>query len=328
MKKSLLLLGAIAGIALTGCKVKSTIKVNPDKEKYVVGIAQYAPHVALDAATEGFKEKLTELLTAEGRQVEFREKNASGTQSLCTTIVNDLVSYDVDLIMANATPCVAAAYQATSVIPILGTSVTEYGVALNIEFKDGKSGTNVSGTSDLAPLDQQVEIMTQLNPSARKFGIVYNASEPNSKFQADEVAKYLKQKNLESKEYVLSDASTISSICGLAASEMDVIYIPTDNFCANNVNAINAEFAGRIPVFAGEEGICKGCGFATLSIDYKELGKITGEMAFNVLLGKQDIREYAVKYDEHAKKKYVKSRCEEFGITIPTDSGYEELVIE
>ena len=328
MKKSLLFVGAIAALALTSCGNNKKIKVDPNKEKYVVGIAQFAPHVALDAATQGFKEKLTELLTAEGRQVEFREKNASGTQSLCTTIINDLVSYDVDLIMANATPCVAAAYQATSVIPILGTSVTEYGVALNIEFKDGKSGTNVSGTSDLAPLDKQVDIMTELNPTAKKFGIVYNASEPNSKFQADEVSKYLRQKNLEAKEYILSDASSMESICNLAASEMDVIYVPTDNFCANNVNVLDAAFTGRAPVFAGEEGICKGCGFATLSIDYKELGKITGEMAFNVLLEKQDIKEYAIKYDEHAMKKYVKSRCDAFGITIPTDSGYEELVIE
>ena len=135
MKKSFLLLGATAVFALTGCGKK--IKINPDKQKYLVGIAQYAPHVALDAATNGFKAKLTELLTAEGREVEFKENNAAGEISNCPTIVNDLVAKDVDLILANATPCLSAAYQATSTIPILGTSFTEYGVACIIQLKDG-----------------------------------------------------------------------------------------------------------------------------------------------------------------------------------------------
>ena len=327
MKRSLLFLGAVATLALTSCGNKK-IKINPDKEKYVVGIAQFVPHEALDAATNGFKAKLTALLTAEGRQVEFQDTNAAGEISNCPTIINSLVSKDVDLIMANATPCLSAAYQATSTIPILGTSVTEYGVACDIKLEEGKTKTNVSGTSDLAPLDVQVDIMTSLNPTARKFGILYSSSEANSKYQVEEVKKYIAAKGSDyvATEYAISGTDTLNSICQTAAAREDVIYIPTDNFCADNGDTINPIFEGaHKPVFAGEEGICKKCGFATLSINYYELGEITGEMAFNVLLGKKDIREYPIQYHTNPKKEYVKSRCDALGITIPENEGYVEI---
>lgn len=326
MKKSSLLLGVVAVSALAACG-KSGIKVNPDKEEYVVGIAQYAPHPALDAATEGFKEKLTALLTAEGRKVTYEFNNCDGKDNLVQTNITNLVAKDVDLIMANATPCVSQAYSSTSYIPILGTSVTEYGVACDIEIVDGMTKTNVSGTSDLAPLDQQAENMVQLLPSATKIGLLYSASEANSKFQVTEMKKYLTEKGKTVTEYEIANANVLESVCNTAAAAEDAIYIPTDNFCASNGSAIEPIFtANNIPVYAGESGICKTCGFATLSIDYFELGKITGEMAFNVLLGKQDIREYAIQYYPTPKKQYVKSRCEALGITVPTD--YEELEIE
>ena len=319
------MLGATAVLALTGCGKK--IKVNPDKQKYLVGIAQFAPHVALDAATNGFKAKLTELLTAEGREVEFKENNAAGEISNCPTVVNDLVAKDVDLILANATPCLSAAYQATSTIPILGTSVTEYGVACNIELKDGATGTNVSGTSDLAPLDTQVDIMTSLLPSARKFGIIYSSSEANSKYQVEEVKKFLQAKGMTVNEYAISGSDTLNSVCQTAAANEDCIYVPTDNFCADNANTINTIFEGaHVPVFAGESGTCAKCGFATLSISYYKLGEITGEMAFNVLLGKKDITKYAIQYESSPKKQYVASRCASFGIEVPSD--FEELPLE
>ena len=189
MKKILALLGLTSTISLSGCSGKT--KVNPDKQKYEVGIAQLVTHPALDAATAGFKEKLTSLLQGAGREVSFIENNAAGDSALCPTITTDLVSKDVDLILANATPCLTAAYAATSYIPILGTSITDYGAALGIEFKDGKSGKNVSGTSDLAPLDQQASEMVKLLPSANKIGILYCSSEANSKFQVDEITKQL-----------------------------------------------------------------------------------------------------------------------------------------
>ena len=325
MKKGSLLLAVASVAALAACG-KGGIKINPDKEKYIVGIAQFVPHAALDAATNGFKEKLTALLTAEGRQVEFETTNAAGDVANCPTIINSLVSKDVDLILANATPCLSAAYTATSNIPILGTSVTDFGVACEIEIEDGKTKTNVSGTSDLAPLDGQVNAMLELVPTANKYGILYSANEANSKFQVDEVKKHLEAAGKTVKTYPISGSETLLSVCNAAKAE-DLIYIPTDNFCAENVETIAQAFDGDdTPIFAGEEGICKGCGFATLSIDYHRLGEITGEMAFNVLLGKKDIREYAIQYDTNVKKLYVASRCAAFGIDAAS-KGYQELVI-
>ena len=322
MKKRILTLGLLSIIALTGCN--KSIKIDPDKEKYVVGIAQFAPHVALDAATNGFKAKLSSLLAAEGRQVEFEETNASGDLSLPSVIVNSLLAKDVDLIMANATPCVSAAYSATSTIPILGTSVTDYGVACDLKMEGGKSGTNLSGTSDLAPLGTQVEEMLKLLPRADKFGILYCSSEANSKFQVDEVSRVLREKGKTVNLRSFVDATDLQAVCLRAASEDDAIYIPTDNTAAQCGSIINSVFASRrIPVYAGEEGICKAAGIATLSIDYFKLGEITGEMAFKVLLGKEDIREYAIKYDEQPVKKFNKAKCEDLGIEVPSD--YVEL---
>ena len=179
MKKITALILAIAlclGTALTfsACSDTDTIKINPDKEKYVVGICQLITHDALDAATKGFKDALTEALAKEGRTVEFKEQNAAGDSNTCTTIVNSFVADDVDLIMANATAALQAAANATVTIPVLGTSITEYGVALEIENFDGVVGGNISGTSDLAPLEIQAQMMidTLALESGAKIGLL------------------------------------------------------------------------------------------------------------------------------------------------------------
>lgn len=318
MKKSLFFIGAAAMLTLTGCGKKTD---------YVVGIAQYAPHVALDAATKGFKDKLSSLLEAEGKTISFKETNAAGEISNCPTIINDLVSKRVDLIMANATPCVSAAYNATSTTPILGTSVTDYGVALGVTLEDGKTKKNVSGTSDLAPLDEQVNIMTSLVPSASKFGILYSSSEANSKYQVTEIKKFLEAKGKTVTEYAISGTDALQAVCNSAAAAEDCIYIPTDNFCADNAKTIAPIFEGaHKPVFAGEAGICQKCGFATLSIDYYQLGQVTGEMAFEILFKNANVADMAIRYDANPKKQYVKSRCEALGITVSSD--FEELAAE
>lgn len=321
MKKIVTVLALASTLLMTGCS--DQIKVNPDKEKYVVGIAQFVQHPALDAATKGFKTKLTSLLAEESRQVEFIEQNAMGDKTLPPQIASTLVSKDVDLIMANATPCVSAAFNTTTYIPILGTSVTDYGVAISIDMPDGKSGTNVSGTSDLAPLDVQADEMVKLLSLGErsKVGILYCSAEANSKFQVNKVKEYLTAKGITVKEFAFSQASEIQAVCN-SALDQDAIYIPTDNTCAEKADMIDSIFyPNKIPVYCGEEGICSGCGFATLSIDYEKLGQITGEMAFNVLLGKEDIREYAIKYDDAPVKKYKSDRCAYYGIEI-TDPEY------
>lgn len=286
-------------------------------EKYVVGICQLVQHDALDAATNGFMDALNELLPG---QVEFDVKNASNDIPTCGTIVTGFVASDVDLILANATPALQAASTATQTIPVLGTAVTEYGVALDIDGFNGIVGGNISGTSDLAPLDQQAAMLLELCPEAKTIGILYCSAEANSVYQADVVKAALEAAGLTVSIYTFADSNDVATVTQTACSDCDVLYIPTDNTAASCTEAINnvAEPAG-VPIVAGEEGICKGCGIATLSIDYYELGKTTGAMAAKILTGEADIAEMPIEYYQNPVKKYESSRCEALGITVPAD---------
>ena len=286
-------------------------------QTFVVGICQLVQHDALDAATEGFKQALTDKL---GDKVTFQEGNASGDPATCSVIVNQFVSDDVDLIMANATPALLAAVAATNEIPILGTSVTDYGSALEISDWTGATGFNVSGTSDLAPLDGQAAVLKELCPDAKVVGILYCSGEPNSKFQADTITPMFEELGLEVKEFTFADSNDVANVTATACSECDVLYLPTDNTAASCTEAINnvAEPAG-VPIVAGEEGICKGCGIATLSIDYYELGRTTGTMAAKILTGESNVSEMPIEYYQNPVKKYDAARCEALGITVPSD---------
>jgi len=325
MKKALSILlvcAMLVGMALTlascGDK-KGKVKVDPDKAKYTVGICQLVQHPALDAATQGFKDALTKALTEAGREVEFLSQNAQGDTTTVTTIINTFVSNDVDLIMANATASLQTAYNATETIPILGTSITEYGVALGIEDFDGVVGGNVSGTSDLAPLETQAQMMidTLGIEAAHKIGLLYCSAEPNSKYQVDVVKAYFEKKGITAKEFSFSDANDLSVITEKAAKECRAIYVPTDNTVASNTTIINNICsAAKVPVFAGEEGICSGCGYATLSISYYNIGVKTGEMAADVLLGRKSISEMPIEYDAEPVKKYNEAICNAIGIDV------------
>lgn len=296
---------------------------------YTVGICQYIAHPALDAASEGFKASLTAALEKEGCTVTFRQQSADGQFDLIGTIINGFVSEKVDLILANATPVLQVAANATDSIPILGTSITEYGVALDIDNFNGVVGGNISGTSDLAPLTEQAKIMAELLPNAQKIGILYCSAEPNSVYQANVVKAELEKLGKTVSIHTFSDSNDIQMVVTSAADKCDAIYVPTDNTVAANTEIVNNICGEKnIPVFAGEEGICKGCGFATLSISYYKLGEVTGEMAARVLLGKEDISTMAIEYDNTPVKKYIKSVCEALGIVIPENAGYEEIVEE
>lgn len=325
MKKIVSLILALAlclgtCFALASCKDKEPeIKINPDKEKYVVGICQLITHDALDLATKGFKDALTTALAAEGRTVEFKEQNAAGDSNTCTTIVNSFVADDVDLIMANATAALQAAANATVTIPVLGTSITEYGVALEIENFDGVVGGNVSGTSDLAPLETQAQMMidTLALKSGAKVGLIYCSAEPNSQYQVDVVKAYLEGKGYICQDYKFTDSNDLQSIAANAANSVDAIYVPTDNVVASNTSIINNICEPKkVPVFAGEEATCAGCGYATLAISYYNIGKVTGEMAAKVLLGKTDINTLAIQYDSAPVKKYNEKACINLGIDV------------
>jgi len=328
-------LAAVMALGLSACSntpsaptgtptgAENTETPAPGGETYVVGICQLAPHPALDAATEGFIDALNELLPG---QVDIKNQNAAGDSPTCGTIINGFVSEDVDLIMANATAPLQAAASATADIPVLGTSITEYGVALGIENFSGTVGSNVSGTSDLAPLDQQAAMIKEWYPEAKTVGLLYCSAEPNSQYQVDNVRAYLEDMGYTCTLYPFSDTNDMASVTQTAADNSDVIYVPTDNTAANNSGIIDNICRGVVPVFAGEEGICGGCGVATLSISYYDIGYKTGEMAVQILTGQADVSTMAIQYAPQFTKKYNPATCEALGLTAP--EGYEAIVTE
>ena len=284
---------------------------------YTVGVCQLVQHPALDAATQGFQDALTEKA---GESVTFDVQNASGDSNTCSTIVNGFVADNVDLIMANATPALQAAVAATGDIPILGTSVTDYATALDIDDWTGATGINVSGTSDLAPLDEQAAMLNELFPDAKVVGLLYCSAEPNSKYQVDVITGYLTELGYECVEYTFADSNDVASVAQSACDGSDVIYIPTDNTAASCTEAIrNVVEPAQKPVIAGEEGICKGCGVATLSISYYDLGYATGEMAYEVLVNGADVATMNVAFAPNVTKEYNAELCDLLGVTVPED---------
>ncbi len=306
---------ATACFAFTGCTDNNTNK------KYKVGVCQLVQHPALDQATEGFIKALKDELGAEN--VEIDVQNASGDTNVCNTIIGSFVGKNVDLIMANATPALQAAYNATTTIPILGTSITEYGVALDTTLTNGVVGGNVSGTSDLAPLDEQADMILEFMPDVKTVGIIYCSAEANSKYQVDEMTKHLNAKGVEVKPYAFSDSNDISSVVTAACSDCEAIYIPTDNTAASCAETIgNIVRENKIPVFTGEENPAKVCGVASLTISYYDLGVTTGKMAAKILKGEADVSTMKIEYAP-ATKKYNKEMCDLLGLTVP--AGYVEM---
>ena len=318
MKKKLIsiLLAVCLLLALAACG--SNNGGGAQDKTYVVGVCQLVQHDALDAATRGFEEALKAEL---GDAVEIRVQNASNDIPTCSTIVSGFVADGVDLIMANATPALQAAAAATQEIPILGTSVTEYGVALDIKDFNGTVGGNISGTSDLAPLDQQAEMIPELIEDVRTVGILYCSAEPNSVYQAEVVKAKLESMGITVQVYTFADSNDVAAVTATACAENEALYIPTDNTAASCAEAINnvAEPAG-VAIIAGEEGICRGCGIAALSISYYDIGYTTGQMAARILRGEADISTMPIEYYPNPVKKYNPTLCEALNIVVP--EGY------
>lgn len=315
------LLASLLTLTLIGGLIACGSTASESDDTYTVGICQLVQHEALDAATQGFKDALTESL---GDKVTFDEQNAQGDSNTCSTIINSFVSNNVDLILANATPALQAAAAGTNEIPILGTSVTEYGVALEIENFSGTVGGNISGTSDLAPLDGQADMLQELCPDASTVGLLYCSAEANSQYQVDTIKTYLEEKGYNCEYYAFSDSNDLSSVVTTAAGSVDVIYVPTDNTVASNTEIINNIcLPAGVPVVAGEEGICASCGIATLSISYYDLGVATGKMAAKILAEGGDISTMPIEYAPNFTKKYNAANCDALGITIPDD--YEAI---
>ena len=289
---------------------------------YNIGICQLVQHEALDAATKGFKDTLTEKLGAD--KVKFDEQNAQGDSATCATICNQFVSSNYDLILGNGTAALQAAYTATPSIPILGTSITDYGTALDMAEWTGVSGMNVSGTTDLAPLDKQADMLKELFPDAKTIGILYCSAEANSKYQSDTITPFFESAGYTVKTYSFADSNDVAAVSKTACDERDFLYIPTDNTMASNTEIINNIcLPAKVPVIAGEQGICEGCGIATLSISYYDIGYKAGEMAYDILVNGADITTMKIESAPNVTKMYNPAICEELGITIP--DGYEAI---
>ncbi len=312
MKKLLAVLLTL--LLLAGCAGGSEGSSEPSEEEKVfhVGILQLLPHEALDAATQGFKDALKEKL---GDRVVFDEQNAAGEASNCSIIANQFVADDVDLIFANATPALQAASTATAEIPIVGTSVTSFKVALNMSSWEGTTGINVTGTSDLAPLDQQAAQVLEIQPEAEKVAIFFCSAEPNSVFQTEEIEKELAKLGLETQRFTFADSNDIASVAASASDWGDVVYIPTDNTAASY--ASEEQFFK--PAVVGEAGICKKVGCVTVSIAYYDIGFRAGEMAFEILENGADPSTMKVEEVSKTTKMWNPDICGKYYITVSDD---------
>ncbi len=307
MKKivSLIMVAVIAIVAcfaLASCGDKA-------ESAYVVGICQAMEHESLDKATQGFMDSLTAELAKSGKTVEFDEQvDADGKQ--CTTIVNAFNAKGVDLIMANATPALLAAANVTSTIPVLGTSVTDYADTFG-----GEIPANVSGTSDAVPFDEQAEMMiTTLNLVAGdKVGVIYCTNESNSLIQYNAVKELFDAKGIVVEAFTFSETTELQAVVTSAASSCKAIYVPSDNTVAQNDSVVGTICTeNNVPVFTSYGGaIC----YASLAIDYYELGAETGRMAAEILLGNKTPAEIEIKTLTPTVT-YNEELCNQLGIAV------------
>ena len=306
MKKALslalaLMLCICACIPLASCG-KST--------DYTVGICQLMVHPSLDEATQGFIDALTEELEKAGKTIDI-DTQVAGEANLCTTVINTFTAKNVDLIMANATPALLAAANATTTIPVLGTSVTDYADT----FK-GNIPENVTGTSDAVPFDEQAKMMiSSLGLVAGdKVGVIYCTNESNSLVQYNAVKALFESEGIVVEAYTFSETTELQAIVTSAATNCKAIYVPSDNTVAQNDSIVGTICTqNKVPVFTSYGGtIC----YASLAIDYYELGVETGKMAAEILLGNKTVADYEIKTLTPTVM-YNEELCNQLGITVP-----------
>ena len=291
-----------------------------DEVSYTVGICQLMQHDALDAATKGFKDALTEEF---GDAVTFDEQNAQGDSATCSTIVTGFTANGYDLIMANATPALQAAIAATTTIPILGTCVTDYATALDMEFDpaDG-TGINVSGSSDGVPGQLYADLVVELLPDAKNVSVLYCSAEANSVVQADDFIAAAEDLGLTCTRYTFADSNDMQSVVTAAVENCDALYIPTDNTAASNMTIVdNICRPAGIPVICGEENMCGLGGLATVTIDYYNVGYLCGQQAVKVLKDGADVSTMPIAYVSDPVKKYNADYAEAIGFEMP--DGFE-----
>ena len=290
------------------------------KADYTVGIVQLVDHVALDAANKGFREELKALMNEQGKTVKFDNKSASNDIGNCTTISNTFVSKKVDLILAIATPAAQAAAAATKDIPVLFTAVTNPVVAKLVEDWDNPN-TNVSGTSDLNPVQDQIDLIRRLVPEVKKIAVFYDTDEANSLYQVELVEEYCKELDIKVVRKGLTEIGNLE-VTYKSLGDVDAIYIPTDNTLANGAEYVHTlnKNGKKLPIVCGEQGMNDKCGVATYGIDYYELGKQTARMAYKILVEGADIKSMPVEKAEGEPKLTINQTvANEINFTIPEE---------
>lgn len=287
---------------------------NENSADFTVGVCQLMVHDSLDQATKGFTDRLTEMLQQEGKTVAI-DVQVAGEANLCTTVINTFTAKNVDLIMGNATPALLAAANATTKIPVLGTSVTDY----EDTFK-GNIPENVTGTSDAVPFADQAQMMIDtLNLVAgEKVGVLYCINESNSLVQYNAVKELFEEKGIEVKAYTFSEVTELQALVTSMASECKAVYVPSDNTVAQNDSLVGTICTDKkVPVFTSYGGdIC----YASLAIDYYALGQRTGEMAAQMLLGQKTPSDMVVE-TLIPSVEYNEELCTKLGIAIAATTG-------
>ena len=281
-------------------------------DSYKIGINQLVQHPALDSATAGFKEAFEEA----GVDVEFDEQNANGEQSTALTIAQQFASADLDLVLSVATPAAQATAQNIQDTPVLFTAVTDPVSAELIDSLEAP-GANVTGTSDVAPVDQQLDLLKELVPDAKKVGIVYASGEVNSQVQVDDAKEAAESRDLEIVTQTVTNVTEIPQAVQ-ALGDVDAFYVPTDNLVVSGIaSLVQAAEGSKTPVIAAEAGTVEGGAVATLGIDYTELGRQTGEMALRILRDGEDPATMAVETAKEFTYMVNEDAAERQGVTIP-----------
>ncbi|MFV0412337.1 MAG: ABC transporter substrate binding protein [Oscillospiraceae bacterium] len=315
MKKvvSLALAAMLALGLLAGCSKQGVIKI---------GVIQYVAHDALDAAYKGFVEGLAEAGYTEGDKVSFDYQNAQGDQANCPIIATKLVNSGSNLILAIATPAAQAVATATKEhqdIPVLVTAVTDPFDAGLVASNEAPGG-NITGTSDLTPVKEQMELLTKLVPTAKKVGFLYASSEANSVFQINMARAAAEALGLETEDFTVSNSNDVQAVVKSMVGKVDAVYTPTDNMIAQTMSTVaRVALEGKLPVIVGETGMVESGGLASYSIDYYELGKITAQQAVEILEGKAKPADMPIRYQEDFKLEINQETASALGITVPAD---------
>lgn len=317
--KLLMILALGFAVVMTSPKSESTNQTSKSKKLLKIGILQLTEHPALDAAKQGFVDGLASKGYVDGKNIQIDFLNAQADQSNLKVMSGRLVSEQSDLILAIATPAAQALANETKKIPILTTAVTDL-VGAKLAKSNEKPGTNVSGTSDMTPIKEQIALLKQLVPTAKTIGFLFNSSEDNSKLQVDIAEKAAKDFGYSTKNMTVTNTNDVAQNMEVLAAQVDAIYIPTDNTLASamaTVGKIAKE--KKIPVITGESNMTMAGGLATVGIDYYKLGKQTADMAVKVLTKKVKVQNLPVQTQTDPQVVINKKMAEEIGIVVPKE---------